>query len=57
MPTMHGTSKSGSNLADSKNIPNYGESKRCIDMHEKRSDLVLVMEYKTVPPCDDCAGK
>jgi len=39
------------------NTPNHGERERRIDVHEYRSDFILVMEYKTIPPCDDSAGE
>ena len=36
-------------------VPDYREDKRRVNVNEERSNLVPVVEYKTIPPSDDGA--
>ena len=38
-------------------VPDYRESKGRVDVDEQRSNLVPVVEYKTIPPGDDRASQ
>jgi hypothetical protein len=40
----------------SQNSPNHSERERRVNMDEKRRDLVLVVEHKTIPPCNHRTG-
>jgi hypothetical protein len=35
--------------------PYHRESKWGIDVYEQGCDFILVVEYQTIPPCNDCA--
>lgn len=45
------------NTKEMQYIPNHSECERGIYVHEERSDFVVVVKYKTVPPCNDGASQ